>query len=633
MSKGRILAVDDEHFFRVLYEDLLGEAGYTVRAVEDGRAALALLEREPFDVVVMDVIMPGEDGVRTAERIKDRWPDLEILLVTSLRDVKVAVSAMQRGASDFLTKPLNPDELLAVVARLFERSAAAREHHRLLDENIFYLESLGVVHRALCILETLDLDEVGEAILERVLAETSAQGGILWLPTEDNPDRLVLHTVRGLVSTEREPREISWSTHALAPWFERGEAVPEPPPGGEAGEDLAQGNAFYIPFLEGRSPGLLIKIADKVAGNQFGADDLRKATILGPLAVTAVRNARKHRRLARRSIRDPRTQAYDIEFFKNYLQAEIHKSARFRRTFSLLALRITNIADLRKTHEPALLRNRVEDLVGGIARAIREIDVLGRHHDDEFFILLPETDYLGSLVLKRRIAESLSRADDPEPIRVMVASASFPRDGESMKALFRQLKARMMREQSHHAMRRGLETRPHWEVVSALLAGDGTPALGERLFGHRDASILRRGRFPDAFFARLQRALLEEIERDPVTRGVAYLGVGELRPDEPLLAINQPEGHPATRIFALGVASGHADGDAHPANRWVTPLPVADEAIRDHRFALFLSEDAAYGFYGRRRAEGLQAFHTADPGLVENMIFKLQREYGLQFQL
>jgi len=520
-----------------------------------------------------------------------------------------------------------------VVARLFERSVVAREHHRLLDENIFYLESLGVCHRGLRLLETLDLDEVGEAILERVLAETSAQGGVLWLPAEENPDRLVLHTVRGLVSTDREPREISWSAHPLAAWFDRGEAVPEPQPGGEGNDELAHGNAYYIPLLDGRSPALLIKITDKVAGNQFGADDIRKATILGPLAVTAVRNARTHRRLARRSIRDPRTQAYDIEFFKNYLQAEIHKSARFRRTFSLLDLRITNLADLRKTHEPAVLRRRVEDLVGGIARAIREIDVLARHHDDQFYILLPETDYLGSLVLKRRIVESLCRSEDPEPIHMLVGSASFPRDGDTLKLLFRQLKGRVMREQSHHAIRRGLEARPHWELVSTLLATGEAQGAEERLFGQRDDSILRRGRFPEEFFARLQRALLEEIERDPVTRGIAYLGVGELRPDEPLLAMSHPDGHPATRVFALGAKPGRAKSEIQGANRWVTPLPVADGAIRDHRFALFLSEDAAYGFYGKRSGVGLLGFHTADPGLVENLIFKLQKEYGLQFQL
>jgi hypothetical protein len=271
--------------------------------------------------------------------------------------------------------------------------------------------------------------------------------------------------------------------------------------------------------------------------------------------------------------------------------------------------------------------------MGGIARAIREIDVLGRRHDDEFYILLPETDYLGSLVLKRRIAESVSHAGDPDPIHVTVASVSFPRDGDNLKLLFRQLKARRMREQSHNAMHRGLESRSHWEVVATLLASGEARNAEERVFGHRDGSIIRRGRFPETFFARLQRALLEEIERDPVTRGVAYLGLGALRPDEPLLAMSPPDGHPATRVFALGTAPGKSHAEIHPANRWVTPLPVADGGIRDYRFLLFLSEDAAYGFYGRRTEEGLDGFHTADPGMIENLIFKLQKEYGLQFHL
>jgi DNA-binding response OmpR family regulator/GGDEF domain-containing protein len=634
MSKGKILTVDDEHFFRVLYEDLLGGEGYTVCAVEDGGAAIGVLETEPFDVVVMDVIMPGEDGVRTAERIKERWPDVEILLVTSLRDVKVAVSAMQRGASDFLTKPLNPDELLAVVARLFERSAAAREHHRLLDENIFYLESLGVYHRGLRILDTLDLDEVGEAILERLLSETSAQGAVLWLPHEENPDRLHLHSVRGLVAPEREPREISWKSHPLTEWFKRGEPCHDPESGGEARDELAQGNAFYLPLLDHGQPALLIKVTDKVGGNQFGPEDLRKALILGPLAVTGVRNARTHRRLARRSVRDPRTQAYDIEFFKNYLQAEINKSARFKRTFSLLDLRINNIAELRKAHEPSALKGRIEDLMGGIARAIREIDLVGRHHDDEFYILLPETDYLGSLVLKRRITESLLHGAGSPTIHMAVASASFPRDGDNLKQLFRTLKARLMREQSMVALRKGLESQPHWEVISTLLAADkGGLSPDGRLFGQREGTILRRGLFPEAYFTRLQQALLEEIERDPVTRGIAYLGLGDLRESAALRAPSQPDGMTATRVFALGSTE---DGGKHlpeAGNRWVTPLPIDDERIRQHRFALFLTEDTAYAFYGRRTEKGLQAFHTADPGLVENLIFKLQKEHGLQFQL
>ncbi|MDP3938578.1 MAG: response regulator, partial [Deltaproteobacteria bacterium] len=216
MSRGRVLAVDDEHFFRVLYEDLLGAEGYTVTTAEDGAKALAELERAPYDVVILDVIMPGENGVRVGERIKEKWPAIEVLFVTSLRDVKVATSAMQRGASDFLTKPINPDELLAVVMRLFERQAVVQEHTRLLDENIFFLDSLGVYQRGLRILEKLDPDDTCEAILERLMAETSAQGGVLWLPAGESEDRFLLRSVRGLVVTDQEPREISWTRHACA---------------------------------------------------------------------------------------------------------------------------------------------------------------------------------------------------------------------------------------------------------------------------------------------------------------------------------------------------------------------------------------------------------------------------------
>ncbi|MFQ5459057.1 MAG: response regulator, partial [Myxococcota bacterium] len=192
MSKGRILAVDDEHFFRVLYEDLLGGEGYGVTTAEDGAEAMEILEAQPFDLVILDVIMPGEDGVRVAERIKDAWPAIEILFVTSLRDVKVATNAMQRGASDFLTKPINSDELLAVVMRLFERRAVVQEHTRLLDENVYFLDALGVYQRGLSILEQLNPTDLCDAILERLMAETSAQGGVIWLSREEDRNRFRL---------------------------------------------------------------------------------------------------------------------------------------------------------------------------------------------------------------------------------------------------------------------------------------------------------------------------------------------------------------------------------------------------------------------------------------------------------
>ncbi len=638
MSRGRILAVDDEHFFRVLYEDLLGAEGYSVTTAEDGAKALAELERALYDVVILDVIMPGENGIRVGERIKEKWPSIEVLFVTSLRDVKVATSAMQRGASDFLTKPINPDELLAVVMRLFERQAVVQEHTRLLDENIFFLDSLGVYQRGLRILEKLDPDDACEAILERLMAETSAQGGVLWLPTGAGEDRFLLRAVRGLVVTDQEPREISWTRHACAASLKTGKPfhADEREEGPAAAGGLRLRNTLYVPIIDGSGPVLLARLTDKMAGNQFGDDDLRKARLLEPLIMTALRNMRAHAELGARTPKDQETRAHDMEFFQGYLRAELQKSTRFRRKFSLLAARVANFAELRKRYQGDALKHHTDALVRAVALAIREIDVIGREQEDEFYVLLPETDYFESLSLKERIARALNEAGrrGPAPLQVALAAVTFPSNGASAKALLQALRTALLREQMTIESGLDVTSEPHWETVSTLLASK-KPAFPEReRRGIRpENSAIRKGHFSDAFFSRLQESLLEEIERDPGVRGVAYLGLGEPEGSADLLARSKAVAETATRIFLLGEVSGAPANDDAGEGRSITPVPLADERLRDHRFVLYLSEESAYAFYGRRDGDGLLAFHTAERGLVESLIFKLQREYSLKREM
>lgn len=632
MSKGRILAVDDEHFFRVLYEDLLGGEGYAVTTAEDGARALELLDTETFDVVIMDVIMPGEDGVRVAERIKDKWPALEILFITSLRDVKVATSAMQRGASDFLTKPINPDELLAVIMRLFERRAVVEEHTRLLDENVYFLDSLGVYQRGLRIMEKLDPDELCEAILERLTAETSAQGGALWLAREEKRNRLKLQSVRGLVVPDQEPGEISWSDHPSAELLKQGKPffatdAQEAP---DSGEPLRDRNTLFVPVLEEGEPVLLVRLTDKVGGNQFADEDLRKARLLEQLFLPALRNARAYTALARRSPKDDRTRAWDMDFFNGYIEAELQKSHRFKRKFSLLALRITNYADLRKRYDAKALREHADTVVLAVSGAVREIDLIGRLQDDEFYVLLPETDYFASLSLKKRISEALAESSrrGPAPLNVALAAVTYPGDGDSAKLLFHALRTGLLREQVGLDARRDGSADSHWDFVATLLASKkpGFPER-ERRGIRPENSTIRKGRFSMAFFIRLQECLVEEIGRDPHVNGITYVGLGELDREEPMLAARSGEERPATRIYAIGAP---LDSSVLPGDGWAAPVPVSDDHIRNHRFILFLSEDSAYAFYGRLDGEALQGFHTSDKGFVESLIFKLQEEYDLQ---
>ena len=116
MPRARILAVDDQLYFRVFLEDLLVQEGYEVRTAAGGEEALHLFEREDFDVVLTDLVMPGLDGAELVQRIKDLRPDQDVVVITSVGDVKTAVDAMKLGATDYLLKPIDR----TVLARALE---------------------------------------------------------------------------------------------------------------------------------------------------------------------------------------------------------------------------------------------------------------------------------------------------------------------------------------------------------------------------------------------------------------------------------------------------------------------------------------------------------------------------------
>ena len=128
MPKARILAVDDQRYFRELIEGLLTGEGYEVQTASSGEEALHILEREDFDVVITDLVMPGIDGTELVQTVKERSSDQDIIMVTGVVDVKTAVEAMKLGASDYVPKPFDNDELELKVARVLETMAEKREN-------------------------------------------------------------------------------------------------------------------------------------------------------------------------------------------------------------------------------------------------------------------------------------------------------------------------------------------------------------------------------------------------------------------------------------------------------------------------------------------------------------------------
>jgi DNA-binding NtrC family response regulator len=131
MSKGRILVVDDEASARSALSEILTDEGYKVRTAADGFRALAAAGEFAPDVILTDLKMPGMDGLSLLARLREDQSDTAVILMTAFGAVESAVEAMRAGASDYLTKPLNSDELLVVLERCLEGVSLRREARRL----------------------------------------------------------------------------------------------------------------------------------------------------------------------------------------------------------------------------------------------------------------------------------------------------------------------------------------------------------------------------------------------------------------------------------------------------------------------------------------------------------------------
>ncbi len=116
----RVLAVDDEEPFRRLLKKELARKGFSVEAASDARSALSLLKDTTFDVILLDIVMPGTDGITLMKKLKQDPASPVIIVLTGKATVETAVEAMRHGAYDYLTKPYKLDELVIVVNRAYE---------------------------------------------------------------------------------------------------------------------------------------------------------------------------------------------------------------------------------------------------------------------------------------------------------------------------------------------------------------------------------------------------------------------------------------------------------------------------------------------------------------------------------
>ncbi len=124
-DQTKILLVDDDLRLRDLLERYLAGQGMSVRTVADGRAMDSAIERERFDVLVLDWMLPGEDGLSICRRLQVSHAELPIVMLTAKADEIDRIVGLEMGADDYLPKPFNPRELVARIKAVLRRRVAA----------------------------------------------------------------------------------------------------------------------------------------------------------------------------------------------------------------------------------------------------------------------------------------------------------------------------------------------------------------------------------------------------------------------------------------------------------------------------------------------------------------------------
>jgi two-component system, cell cycle response regulator len=481
------------------------------------------------------------------------------------------------------------------------------------EELAFLRTQLSLHERARSLFAQPELEWVQERALVELLAASDARSGALWMLA--SPGALQLKTWRGLADRPPAPDVLRPETEARLRAGVAWEA------------NAPEGPVLYVPLsVPGEVLGLCL-LSDPLSG-AFSNEARGAAELIGGTASLALQNARRFLALQRLGLRDPETSAYNLAYFTDHASKEMDKARRYGRGFSLLLFSLDNLGSLKSRQGPEEARAATRAVLRVLSTVLRDSDVLARVSDQEFFLLLPETDAFGATVFTRRALQAVREAPEVQaiearlPLSLMAGASTFPEDGEDFDDLVQRCRRRMDERRASLHRRLMLEGLDFWETVELLLGSAQSP----RLPADGEAEPSRRGKVSDGLFEALQAEVARELQRDPGTRGLVYVCAAEVRSD---LAIARgleraPPGLSA-RVYLLGRRGGF---QAHPG---LTPVFVAgDERLGRHEFLLWLGEASAYALLQRRGKGATWGFHTSDVAVVDGLVAKLQSTYELQ---
>jgi two-component system, cell cycle response regulator len=430
MKKGKILIVDDDQFYQAFCSEVLSEEGYLVRATFTGEEALARLKEEDYDIMLTDLFMPGLDGQEVLDKAKQIKPSLDVVIMTGYASVESAVRCLKAGATDYLTKPLNPEELKITVKR-------AIELRHLFDENAELKGLLTLYESCQRISSCLELDKLYGLALDALQIGIKGDAGLSVF--RRSPDSaLELKAWRGMEEDEARQLFELLAVRELKQIPARVQTIEEPSCNreGELGRLLRLRAGIFLPFrVNGLLEGVMLLFKREGSGD-FDRMDLSTARFLNEQIQRSLENALNFADAQRLVFIDDVTGLFNTRYLDLALQTEIKRAKRFKTHLSLLFVDLDFFKLVNDSHGH-LVGTKVLKETGKILKScLREIDITIRYGGDEFIAVLTETDRTGAFKVAERIREAMEaytfriREGLELHLTCCVGSATFPDDAD-----------------------------------------------------------------------------------------------------------------------------------------------------------------------------------------------------------
>ena len=430
-ERPRVVWVDDDRLQREMALDALSDVA-SVEVCAGSEEALAALAREPADLVFSDLTMPGPSGVELLKQVRRRHSGTDFVLVTANATVGSAVEALRMGAADYLSKPVQWDELRLVLERILVRRSLVQENARLRD-------SLAVVEACRVLASCLEAGDVHAVALDLVLRVARRERGAAVFRRSSLGDGLELRgfredeasRIRRVLGQQKpiDPASVDhiqllrvgpvWETLREA-GFGGGTVLAVPIPG-----DEAECGLLVVP--EGDRP--------------FAAGVEESSGVVAAHATVALRNAERYERAKERAFIDDVTEVYNARYLLEAIDREVRRADRYGTEVSLLFLDLDRFK---------LVNDRFGHLVGSQAlrqlsrvllECIRQVDTLARYGGDEFTIVLPDTGHDAAQYVAERIRQVVeatpfeARRGEVMRLTCSVGFATFPAHGADRATL------------------------------------------------------------------------------------------------------------------------------------------------------------------------------------------------------